>query len=187
MLQVNLLPWRALRRQRRMRDWLRLFAVTPVLVITGTFLLVAFLMQERALRQLHLSALNSAAQTLVLRQQRVETAAVQLNALTEKRALSHQRLQRGRDDLQLLELLASRMPEDIWLNELTERQGMLTLKGEGRFYHQILALSDTLSASELLGHVRLSDVQQKPDGTLSFVMQTPLRAVSSPAAAEASQ
>lgn len=59
MLQVNLLPWRKIRLQRRSRYWLKMFISFPA-IITMTFLtLTAFLVQERALRQLHLSALNT--------------------------------------------------------------------------------------------------------------------------------
>ncbi|MBU9842514.1 MULTISPECIES: PilN domain-containing protein [Rahnella] len=176
MLQVNLLPWRKLRRQKRMRCWLKIFVSFPVSVVVCAWLLAAFIAQERTLLQVKLSALNSGIQKIMLQQRRVEAASAQVKVLTEARLLSHQRVQRSRDYLQLLELLALKMPEELWLTELTEHQGMLTLKGEGRLYHDILALSDMLSAGDLLSKVSLSDVQQQPNQNLSFVMKTQFRA-----------
>ncbi|MBU9812299.1 PilN domain-containing protein [Rahnella sp. SL6] len=175
MLQVNLLPWRKLRRQKLMRFWLKIFISVPVSVVAGALLLATFLVQERALLQVKLSALHSDIQKITLRQRRVEAASEQVKVLAESRLLSHQRVQRSRDYLQLLVLLASEMPEELWLTELTEHQGMMTLKGEGRIYHDIVALSEMLSAGELLSKVSLSDVQQQPNNNLSFVMKTQFR------------
>jgi len=175
MLQVNLLPWRKLRRQKLMRFWLKIFISVPVSVVAGALLLATFLVQERALLQVKLSALHSDIQKITLRQRRVEAASEQVKVLAESRLLSHQRVQRSRDYLQLLVLLASEMPEELWLTELTEHQGMMTLKGEGRIYHDIVALSEMLSAGELLSKVSLSEVPQPPNNNLSFVMKTQFR------------
>lgn len=175
MLQVNLLPWRKLRRQKRMRSWLKIFVSVPLSVVVCAWLLAAFIVQERTLLQVKLSALNSGIQKIMLQQRRVDVASAQVKVLAETRLLSHQRVLQSRDYLQLLELLALKMPEELWLTELTEHQGMLTLKGEGRLYHDILALSEILSAGELLSKVSLSAVQQQPNHNLSFVMKTQFR------------
>ena len=92
-----------------------------------------------------------------------------------QRLISQQKAQRSRDYLQLLTLLAENMPEDLRLSELTEHQNHLTLKGEGRFYHDILAFRETLAASELLGDVSLADVRQQSGQALSFTLKMQLR------------
>ncbi|MFO6298371.1 PilN domain-containing protein [Rahnella selenatireducens] len=172
MLQVNFMPWRTLRRQRLLRYWLRLFVSVPVCVICGVFCLSLFMLQERALLQVHLSALASCVQKLSLQQRRVTSALAEHKVIAEKRAASQQRRQASLNDLQLMVLLSVQIPAEVWLSELTEHQGQLTLKGGGRFYHDILAFSERLSASPLLRDVHLSNVEQQPDHALSFVLTT---------------
>ena len=158
-----------------MRFWLTLFVTLPLSAVVCAGFLATFIVQERAVLLVKRSALNSGIQKIMLKQRRVETASAQMKALTDTRLSNRQRVQRSRDFLRLLQLLALQMPEELWLTELTEHQGALTLKGEGRFYHDILALSETLSADAMLGKVSLSNVQQQPDQTLSFVMKTQFR------------
>lgn len=172
MLQVNFMPWRKLRRQRLLRDWSRLFVCIPACIVCGVMCVSLFMIQERTLLQLHLSALNSSAQKLSLQQRRVTSALAQLKVITDKRIASEQRRQASLNDFQLLALLSAQIPAEVWLNELTEHQGQLTLKGKGRFYHDILAFSEALAVSPLLRDVHLSNVEQQPDHALSFVLKT---------------
>lgn len=172
MLQVNFMPWRQLRRQRLLRYWLRFFVCVPVCVMCGVFGLSLFILQERTLLQMHLSALTSCAQKLSVQQRRVTLALAEHKVIAEKRAASQQRRQASLNDLQLLVLLSAQIPAEVWLSELTEHQGQLTLKGEGRFYHDILAFSEALTASPLLRDVHLSNVEQQPEHALSFVLTT---------------
>lgn len=51
----------------------------------------------------------------------------------------------------MLILLAEKIPEEVRLNDLVELRFQLTLTGEGRFYHDILAFCGTLATSDLLG------------------------------------
>ena len=178
MLQVNLLPWRKLRLQRRSRYWLKMFICFPA-IITMTFLtLTTFLVQERALRQLHLSALNTSVQVLSRQLLEVNAATERVKTLNAQRLAALQQLKRSQDYLQLLELVAAQIPQDVSLTEMTEHQQALTLKGEGHFYHDILSFRDVLAASGLFGNVSLSDVQQQPDRILSFVIKTQFRSAS---------
>ncbi|RJT42149.1 PilN domain-containing protein [Rahnella woolbedingensis] len=172
MLQVNLLPWRKLRLQRRSRYWLKMFICFPAVVTIAFMVLTALLIQERALLQLHLSALNASVQGLSRQQQDVSKAAAQVKTLKAQKEAAFQQLTRSRDYLQLLELIAAQIPAEVRLTEMTEHQEALTLKGEGRFYHDILSFRDVLAVSGLLGNVSLSDVQQQPGQMLSFVMKT---------------
>ncbi|MFU2315050.1 PilN domain-containing protein [Rahnella sp. PCH160] len=172
MLQVNFMPWRRLRRQRLLHCWLRGFVCIPAGIVCGVMCLSLFILQERTLLQVHLSALNSSTQTLSLQQRRVTSAQAQLKVITDKRIASQQHRQASLNDLQLLALLSAQIPAEVWLSELTEHQGQLTLKGKGRFYHDILAFSEALAASPLLRDVHLSNVEQQPDHTLSFVLKT---------------
>lgn len=172
MLQVNLLPWRRLRLQRRTRYWLRMFICFPAVVLIVFLTFAAFLAQERALLQLHLSALNTSVQVFSRQQRDVNTAAEQVKALQAQRLAALKRLKRSQDYLQLLELVAAQIPADVRLTEMTEHQEALTFKGEGRFYHDILSFRDVLAASGLLDKVSLADVRQQPDQMLSFVMKT---------------
>lgn len=75
----------------------------------------------------------------------------------------------------MLILLAEKIPEEVRLNDLVELQNQLTLTGEGRFYHDILAFRDTLATSDLLRDVTLSDVRQQSGVMLSFVLKMQLR------------
>lgn len=172
MLQVNLLPWRRLRLQRRSLYWLKIFVFFPAAMTIAFLMLTALLVQERALLQLHLSALNASVQVLSRQKQEVNAAAAQVKTLKAQEQAAFQQLKRSQDYLRLLELVAAQVPEDVRLTEITEHQEALTLKGEGRFYHDILSFRDVLATSGLLGKVSLSDVQQQPDQILSFVMKT---------------
>lgn len=175
MLQINLLPWRQLRRQRRSRYWLWLFTCVPAVVFTGAVCLAVVMTQETTLLQRHLSALNSGVQQLSRQQIQVAATLSQVNVLRAERLLNRQRVEKSRYYLRLLGLLAAQIPGEVWLTELTEHQGLLTLKGEGHFYHDILAFSETLSTSGLLDEVSLSDVQQQPDLLLNFSVKAQLR------------
>lgn len=187
MLQVNLVPWRKMRGQRLSRYWLRLFACALAVILSGALCLAAVVSAQTTLLQLYLSVLNTDVRQLSLQQRRVDTAFAQVNVLRAERLISHQRVQRSLDDLQLLALLATQIPEEVWLTDLTEHQALLTLKGGGRFYHDILTFSQILSASGLLDEVRLSDVQQQPGQILTFVMKARLRQADSLAAQKETQ
>jgi pilus assembly protein HofN len=171
MLQVNLLPWRKLRLQRRSRYWLKMFICFPAIVAIAFLTLTAFLAQERAMLQLHFSALNASVQVLSRQLLDTNTAAEQVKTLKVQRQTALQQLKRSQDYLQLLELVAAQIPQDVRLTEMTEHQQVLTLKGEGHFYHDILSFRDVLAVSGLFGNVSLSDVQQQPDRMLSFLIK----------------
>ena len=175
MLQVNLLPWRKVHRQQRLRFWLTVSVCFPALLLVSLLGCAVFLAQQRTLLQQHLAALKLASQALSLQQKRVETASAQVKILLAQRLISQQRAQRSRNSLQILTLLAEKIPEEVRLNELVELQNQLTLNGEGRFYHDILAFRDTLAASDLLGDVTLNDVRQQSGVMLSFVLKMQLR------------
>ena len=172
MLQVNLLPWRKVHRQQRVRFWLTVSVCFPALLLVSLLGSAVFLAQQRTLLQQHLAALKHASQALSLQQRSVETASAQVKILLAQRLVSQQR---SRDSLQMLILLAEKIPEEVRLNDLVELQNQLTLTGEGRFYHDILAFRDTLAASDLLRDVTLSDVRQQSGVMLSFVLKMQLR------------
>lgn len=172
MLQVNLLPWRKVHRQQRVRFWLTVSVCFPVLLLVSLLGSAVFLAQQRTLLQQHLAALKHASQALSLQQRSVETASAQVKILLAQRLVSQQR---SRDSLQMLILLAEKIPEEVRLNDLVELQNQLTLTGEGRFYHDILAFRDTLATSDLLRDVTLSDVRQQSGVMLSFVLKMQLR------------
>jgi len=175
MLQVNLLPWRKVHRQQRVRFWLTVSVCFPALLLVSLLGSAVFLAQQRTLLQQHLAALKHASQALSLQQRSVETASAQVKILLAQRLVSQQRAQRSRDSLQMLILLAEKIPEEVRLNDLVELQNQLTLTGEGRFYHDILAFRDTLATSDLLREVTLSDIRQQSGVMLGFVLKMQLR------------
>ena len=175
MLQVNLLPWRRVQGQKRLRFWLNVTVLFPGLLLAGSWICAAFLAQHQTLLLQHVAALKLASQALSLQQRRVDAASAKVKEQMAQRLISQQKAQRSRDYLQLLTLLAENMPEELRLSELTEHQNHLTLKGEGRFYHDILAFRETLAASELLGGVSLADVRQQSGLALSFTLKMQLR------------
>ena len=175
MLQVNLLPWRRVQGQKRLRFWLNVTVLFPGFLLAGSWICAAYLAQHQTLLLQHVAALKLASQALSLQQRRVDAASAKVKEQMAQRLISQQKAQRSRDYLQLLTLLAENMPGDLRLSELTEHQNHLTLKGEGRFYHDILAFGETLAASELLGDVSLADVRQQSGLALSFTLKMQLR------------
>lgn len=180
MLQVNLLPWRRVRRQRRMRFWLSISVCLPAVLLASGLIGAVFITQELTLLRQHFSALTLSAQTFSLQQQRVDNASQQVKVLMEKRLISQQNAQLSRDYLQMLALLAEKIPQDVWLSELVEHQHQLTLTGEGRFYSDILTLRETLATSDFFSDVSLSDVRQQSNQALSFALKMQLRALRVP-------
>lgn len=175
MIQVNLLPWRRVCLQQKLRFWLRNCLCFAGLLLVSTLMCAVFLVQQRALLQQHFIALKQTSQSLSLQQRRVNTASAQVKVLMEQRLISQQQLQRSRDCLQLLILLAEKIPEDVRLSELVEQQNHLILTGEGRFYHDILTFRETLAASNLLRDVSLTDVTQQHGQALNFVLKMQVR------------
>jgi len=172
MLQVNLLPWRAQQRQQRKRLWLCLTAL-PLMLILLAALAWWWLIQRDVGEQTRAAQHWTEWQTRLDAQlKKVDQARQQLASLQLAASQRQQRYEQSGAYLQLLGLLSQKIPDGLWLTQLTEgASGVLRLQGESTVYQGVMAFSQALQQELLLAEVRLLDIQRQPNHNLHFWMQ----------------
>jgi len=96
---------------------------------------------------------------------------LQLASLQLAASQRQQRYEQSSAYLQLLGLLSQKIPDGLWLTQLTEgASGVLRLQGESTVYHGVMAFSQALQQELLLAEVRLLDIQRQPNHNLHFLM-----------------
>ncbi len=172
MCQVNLLPWRRLRRQRRAR-LVALLLATELLLASG---LMGFLARRAYEQRGELGArltqwqqrekqalgLRLRMDLLLARRQRLERAL----GLQRQAGAANQRYRL------LFEQLPVLLPPGLWLTRLRLRDGELHLSGCSERYEHISTVDRRLARHPLFAPVRWRQIDQLENGRFSFDLQT---------------
>ncbi|MDT8894438.1 PilN domain-containing protein [Halomonas sp. I1] len=163
-VEINLLPWRETRRERRRRRW-RVMLLCALLIGVATGCVVdrhyAARMdaQQRrhALIERHVEALEPAVLALERQQER-------MTELEQRLAALRKRLDSRTDTLRTFHGLVATLVEGVHYSTLEQRERLLALSGSADSHRRIAAQLQALEASPIFEAPSLSEVEPLPEG-----------------------
>ncbi|WP_114193030.1 PilN domain-containing protein [Edaphovirga cremea] len=170
MLQVNLLPWREKRQQKRQRYWLLCGALALLFSLLLLSSLGFYLHRVQLKYGAERDRWQRHAHALAVETERRKLAMEKRQQLEQRIEQQHQWALRSGRYLQLLQQLAWRVPAKAWLTGLEEHEKGLLFTGQSEEYAAIVTLTHSLSRYVDLMNVSLSEVHQQPDRTLRFMV-----------------
>lgn len=171
MYQVNFLPWRQRREQRRGYFWLGVLSLQLAALLLALFLVAGQLHHQQTQRQAGLAVLGEelAALTMQARQQQQDRAQqARHNVFAQRQARNAQHNQRY---WQLLQQLSTAVPPSLWLTALdSDPVNGLRLRGLSRYPEAVTQFERRLTGVSMLHRQRLAEVAQRDDGLFSFTL-----------------
>lgn len=161
MARINLLPWREARRQRRQRDFLS--AVIAAVVVT---LMIGFAVQTQFSSMIDAQKRRNDLLTAEIRElDKIIKEIEELDALKQSllaRMKIIQTLQESRPEIvRLFDELVAAMPEGVYLVDLTQRGGNITVEGRAQSNARVSALMRNIEASDWIGSPQLLLIENK--------------------------
>jgi len=166
MIRINLLPYRAERRQRQILE--HLAVLLGVIFITGISLFGVNLYQTSELTALEDEFSDLKAQNAVLMKKIGKIRDLdKLREDVERKLKLVDTLQQGRfRSLETLNELAAVIPENIWLTNVTDARGTLTLSGLGESNKAVANFMRALDQSPLFTGVSLKTITRQQIGNV---------------------
>ncbi len=162
MIKINLLPFRAARKKENIRRQISIYLlmVVFVLVVTGYFFLklngdIKRLETEKTQKQKELAAY---AQTT----KKIKALRIKIGQIKGKLKVIQDLEKKKTGPVLLLDEIATAVPRDrVWLTSLSEREGVLTLKGTARDNDTVALFMTNLKKQNHINSVDLNSAQLK--------------------------
>lgn len=162
MIKINLLPFRAARKKENIRRQISIYAliVIFVLVVTGYYFLtlnreISRLETEKAQKKKELATY---AQTT----KKIKALRIKIKKIKGKLNVIQDLEKKKTGPVLLLDEIATAVPRDrVWLSSLSERAGILTLKGTARDNDTVAQFMTNLEKKKHINSVDLSSAQLK--------------------------
>lgn len=170
MLAVNLLPWRAQQSQRRRQQSFSLLVATAAFTLC---ILILWWWRGVTVHQQQSDALMDATFSLNALQQQLEQqqslllvreSLLQAQRAQQQRQAQHQQWQHFWQQLPML------MPDNLWLNRLERRQGLLMLEGQAQSMAAVSDFRRQLLTQPLFSNVKQGAVQRQSAGDYRFAL-----------------
>lgn len=160
MIKINLLPFRAARKKENIRRQISIYAliVIFVLVVTGYYFLtlsreISRLETEKAQKKKELATY---AQTT----KKIKALRIKIKKIKGKLNVIQDLEKKKTGPVLLLDEIATAVPRDrVWLSSLSERAGILTLKGTARDNDTVALFMTNLEKKKHINSVDLSSAQ----------------------------
>ena len=168
MIRINLLPVRAAKKKEAVQRHLALFAIGLVLVL-GAFL-VMYKIKDNALAGVEQQNSRLEAEIANLKKiiGEVEVYKEQ-EVLLEKKLEVIRTLKANKiGPVHMLDQLATRIPEKLWLSTLQESNKKVTLKGVSINNEVIATFMSRMEESDYFAEVYLVSIQARPEGDLKL-------------------
>jgi type IV pilus assembly protein PilN len=168
MIRINLLPVRAAKKKEAVQRHLALFAIGLVLVL-GAFL-VMYKIKDNALAGVEQQNSRLEAEIANLKKiiGEVEVYKEQ-EVLLEKKLEVIRTLKANKiGPVHMLDQLATRIPEKLWLSTLQESSKKVTLKGVSINNEVIATFMSRMEESDYFAEVYLVSIQARPEGDLKL-------------------
>lgn len=164
MIRINLLPYRAQRRQRQILQHLAI--LFGMIAFTAVTLFVVDIYKTSELTSLENEYSNLRAQNALLMKQIGKIRDLdKLRADVEKKLELVDKLQKGRfHSLETLNELAQVIPENVWLTDINERESILTVSGLGESNKAVANFMRSLDQSPILSNVSLKTITRTEVG-----------------------
>lgn len=159
MAKINLLPWRALMREKRRKRYLMVLVVVSVVAVAGLFAADHFI-DRLVVQQLQRNDLiRSATFQLDGRAEQIDQLKARREQLLE-RMQTIETLQSSRSGSGIiLEQLARSLPEGVYLTDVKMTDGTLVITGVSRANNLVAQLMRNLDASHWLETPELNDIK----------------------------
>ena len=160
MIKINLLPFRAARRQENIRRQISVYALSVLfcLVVTGYFFLklngdIKNLEAEKTAKKKELITYAETTKKIKVLKNKIKEIRAKLEVI---RGLEKNKT----GPVRLLDEIATAVPKDkLWLSSLSEKQGILTLKGTAKDNDTVALFMTTLEKAEQLSSVSLGSTK----------------------------
>lgn len=162
MIKINLLPFRAARKKENIRRQISIYVlmVIFILVVTGYFFLtlnreISRLETEKAQKKKELATY---AQTT----KKIKALRIKIKKIKGKLNVIQDLEKKKTGPVLLLDEIATAVPRDrVWLSSLSERAGILTLKGTARDNDTVALFMTNLEKKNHINSVDLNSAQLK--------------------------
>jgi type IV pilus assembly protein PilN len=168
MIRINLLPVRAAKKKEAVQRHLALFAIGLVLVLGAS--LVMYKVKDNALAGVEQQNSRLEAEIANLKKiiGEVEVYKEQ-EVLLEKKLEVIRTLKANKiGPVHMLDQLATRIPEKLWLSTLQESNKKVTLKGVSINNEVIATFMSRMEESDYFAEVYLVSIQARPEGDLKL-------------------
>ena len=168
MIRINLLPVRAAKKKEAIQRHLALFAIGLVLVLGAS--LVMYKIKDNALAGVEQQNSRLEAEIANLKKiiGEVEVYKEQ-EVLLEKKLEVIRTLKANKiGPVHMLDQLATRIPEKLWLSTLQESNKKVTLKGVSINNEVIATFMSRMEESDYFAEVYLVSIQARPEGDLKL-------------------
>lgn len=168
MIRINLLPVRAAKKKEAIQRHLALFAIGLVLVLGAS--LVMYKVKDNALAGVEQQNSRLEAEIANLKKiiGEVEVYKEQ-EVLLEKKLEVIRTLKANKiGPVHMLDQLATRIPEKLWLSTLQESNKKVTLKGVSINNEVIATFMSRMEESDYFAEVYLVSIQARPEGDLKL-------------------
>jgi len=156
MIRINLIPHREAFRQQQIIEYIVVFVAAILLTITLVVAVDVWVTKDlTALQEEHatLQATNTNLTKKIGELRNLDS----LRKEVEDKLKIVDELQAGRfRSLSTLEAVANAMPQNIWLTDIEDSKGIISLKGFGESSQSIANFMRTLESHKLFNQVRLS-------------------------------
>ena len=168
MIRINLLPVRAAKKKEAIQRHLALFAIGLVLVLGAS--LVMYKVKDNALAGVEQQ--NSRLEAEIANLKKIIG---EVEVYKEQEVLLEKKLEDGRTlkankigPVHMLDQLATRIPEKLWLSTLQESNKKVTLKGVSINNEVIATFMSRMEESDYFAEVYLVSIQARPEGDLKL-------------------
>ncbi len=168
MIRINLLPVRAAKKKEAVQRHLALFAIGLVLVLGAS--LVMYKVKDNAL--VGVEQQNSRLEAEIANLKKIIG---EVEVYKEQEVLLEKKLEVIRTlkankigPVHMLDQLATRIPEKLWLSTLQESNKKVTLKGVSINNEVIATFMSRIEESDYFAEVYLVSIQARPEGDLKL-------------------
>jgi type IV pilus assembly protein PilN len=162
MIKINLLPFRAARKKENIRRQISIYVLTVVFVlaVTGYYFLklnsdITMLETEKTQKKKELATY---AQTT----KKIKALRIKIDQIKGKLKVIQELEKKKTGPVLLLDEIATAVPKDqLWLTSLSEREGILTLRGTARDNNTVALFMTNLEKQENINSVDLNSAQLK--------------------------
>jgi type IV pilus assembly protein PilN len=168
MIRINLLPVRAAKKKEAVQRHLALFAIGLVLVLGAS--LVMYKVKDNAL--VGVEQQNSRLEAEIANLKKIIG---EVEVYKEQEVLLEKKLEVIRTlkankigPVHMLDQLATRIPEKLWLSTLQESNKKVTLKGVSINNEVIATFMSRMEESDYFAEVYLVSIQARPEGDLKL-------------------
>jgi type IV pilus assembly protein PilN len=160
MIKINLLPFRAARKKENIRRQISIYVLTVVFVfaVTGFY----FLNLNREISRLDAIRVQKKKELAAYAQttKKIKALRIKIDQMHGKLKVIQDLEKKKTGPVLLLDEIATAVPKDqVWLTSLSEREGILTLRGTARDNNTVALFMTNLEKQEHINSVDLNSAQ----------------------------